>query len=396
MPPSTFSRLGQSNAGANKLQLFKTQVTAEILKTFENEGPLDQFTTVRSITSGKSAIFPYIGNISGAYHTPGNELTGLSQIKAAEKIISVDGQYISHVWINSLDEVMDSYDLRSAYAVELGRALVRSQGYRLGRMLVRAARSTGVLDADSIQGEYKNYGASGEHPGTAADPDLTNWTVFGNAADNRSLSCKSDSASTAAATAAEFLGCIWNAVRILDTKNVPQNDRYIIMRPTEFYLLMNASQVSQGSGLIFNKDIGGTGSYAQATMPTIAGCSVVKTNFLPSTDFTTEAFANINPGQGGTGVSPAGVNNVETYANNNYNGDFSRTMAVVTNKQAVGTVKLLDMVTETEYYSMYQATLLLAKYAQGHGVLRPECACEITLKPAADTTGARDKFLPTA
>ena len=44
---------------------------------------------------------------------------------------------------------------------------------------------------------------------------------------------------------------------------------------------------------------------------------------------------------------------------------------------AVGTVKLLDLATESEYQIERQATLFAAKYAMGHGVLRPECAVEV-------------------
>jgi len=48
----------------------------------------------------------------------------------------------------------------------------------------------------------------------------------------------------------------------------------------------------------------------------------------------------------------------------------------------VGTVKLMDMQTEmsgSDYGLMYQGTLMVAKYALGHGILRPECAATIKL-----------------
>ena len=49
-------------------------------------------------------------------------------------------------------------------------------------------------------------------------------------------------------------------------------------------------------------------------------------------------------------------------------------------KEAIGTVKLLDLATESEYQIERQGTLFVAKYAMGHGVLRPECA--VAVKPA--------------
>jgi hypothetical protein len=62
---------------------------------------------------------------------------------------------------------------------------------------------------------------------------------------------------------------------------------------------------------------------------------------------------------------------------NTYNADFSKTAALVMTKSAVGTVKLLDLATEMGYDMRRQGTLLIAKYAIGHGILRPECSVEL-------------------
>jgi hypothetical protein len=46
-------------------------------------------------------------------------------------------------------------------------------------------------------------------------------------------------------------------------------------------------------------------------------------------------------------------------------------------RASVGTVKLLDLAVESDYLIQQQGTLVVAKYAMGHGILRPECAVEI-------------------
>ena len=46
-------------------------------------------------------------------------------------------------------------------------------------------------------------------------------------------------------------------------------------------------------------------------------------------------------------------------------------------KSAIGTVKLLDLAVESEYSMSKQSHLMLAKYAMGHGILRPEAAVSI-------------------
>ena len=71
-----------------------------------------------------------------------------------------------------------------------------------------------------------------------------------------------------------------------------------------------------------------------------------------------------------------------TGESNAYNGDDSKTIGLVFHKSAVGTVKLMDMTTEisgSDYGIMYQGTLMVAKYALGHGILRPEAAATIKL-----------------
>jgi hypothetical protein len=52
-------------------------------------------------------------------------------------------------------------------------------------------------------------------------------------------------------------------------------------------------------------------------------------------------------------------------------------VGLVMHQSAVGTVKLMDLGMESEYQVSRQGTLMVAKYAVGHGVLRPEAAIEI-------------------
>jgi len=69
-----------------------------------------------------------------------------------------------------------------------------------------------------------------------------------------------------------------------------------------------------------------------------------------------------------------------TGENNTYAGNFSTTTGLVFHREAIGTVKLMDLAVEqtsNDYNIMYQGTLIAAKYLMGHGILRPECAVEI-------------------
>ena len=84
---------------------------------------------------------------------------------------------------------------------------------------------------------------------------------------------------------------------------------------------------------------------------------IVKTNHLPNTDVTTGTLL------AGTG--------------DKYLGNFTTTVALALQKSALGTVRLLDLALESEYDIRRQGTLMVAKYAVGHGVLAPQAAIEI-------------------
>jgi len=57
--------------------------------------------------------------------------------------------------------------------------------------------------------------------------------------------------------------------------------------------------------------------------------------------------------------------------------DLSNYVCLVAHPSATGTVKLMDLASEMEYDMRRQGTLMVSKYAMGHGVLRPEAAVGI-------------------
>jgi len=137
---------------------------------------------------------------------------------------------------------------------------------------------------------------------------------------------------------------LFDAQQTLDEKNVPDNDRNAFFLPAQYYLL--AQNLS-----VINQWYDGKGSISEGTVLKIAGLPIVKTNAIPQTNVTTGPDA--------------------------YKGDFSNTVGLVAHKGSVGTVKLLDMSSEMEYDIRRQGTLMVSKYAVGHGILRPEAAVEL-------------------
>jgi hypothetical protein len=148
----------------------------------------------------------------------------------------------------------------------------------------------------------------------------------------------------AATNADSFVASLFDAAQNFDEKNIPEENRYCFLKPSLYNKLV------QNTDLI-NTLWGGSGSLAKGKVYEIAGFELVKTNNFPST--------NVNSG-------PTA-----------YQGNFTTSVALCMTPEAVGTVKLIDIVTEMEYDMRRQGTLVLAKYAMGHGILRPECAVEI-------------------
>ena len=311
MANATVSRLGQVNASGDANALFLKVFSGEVLATFQRENQMLGMTSVRQISSGKSAQFPVIGTTSSGYHTPGNEITG-SSIKHAEKTINIDDLLISSAFMSNLDEAKNHYDVRSIYTAEMGRALANTVDQNLLQLAVLGARGSATIT-----------GGNGGKVVTDADADTN---------------------------ADSLIASIFECAQALDEKDVPSTDRFCIVKPAVYYKLVQNDK-------ILNRDFGGqNGVFSDGTVIKVAGINIVKANTAVS------AFVNASQVTG---------------TNNTYHGNFSTTVATVFHKSAIGTVKLMDLGMESEYDIRRQGNLMVAKMALGHGILRPESACEI-------------------
>lgn len=357
------SGLGQVNSSGDRKALFQKIFTTEVLATFDADNPFMDLHRVRTISSGKSADFPFLGNIGATYHIPGAELAG-GKINHANTVISVDNLLIAQASIANIEEAMNHYDVRQPYSTELGRALKREFASKLARLFCRAARSVGPLASTW----YPNRGSSG------ALTSSTAYGINGQPAPPGAAGAKdTDLVKTNGATAAaELLAGINTALLRLDQKNVPEDGRFIMLAPAQYWLIMGQAGSLNATSSVMNADIGGSGSLSSGTWPTYMGARLIKTNYMPQLQYSRDA--------NGMPTGTQGLITSDSTGNTggmNYNGDFRTTLAIVGQKEALGTVKLLDLATEMSYEPRLQATLMLAKYAMGHGILRPECVCEI-------------------
>ena len=324
MANATVSRLGLvNNTGTSFDALFLKVFSGEVLTAFARNNIFnEQLHSVRTITSGKSAQFPVLGTATAAYHTVGTPLVGANQIKANEKIITIDDLLIAQSFIANIDELKNHYDVRATYADELGKALAKTYDENVAKQIANASRASSTLS-----------GGNGGIVLTLASGNTTSSAVSGD----------------------EIAAAIYDIAQTMDERDIPPTDRFCVLPPAEYYKL--AESATRTVDTDFNPQ--GNGSFASGKVQQVAGIPIMMSNNVPQ--------SNRSAASG---------------ENNAYNGDDSKTIGLVFHKSAVGTVKLMDMTTEisgSDYGIMYQGTLMVAKYALGHGILRPECAATIKL-----------------
>lgn len=319
----TPSRIGVTDATtdgswAQDNALFLKVFGGEVMTAFDESNVMKDLHLSRTIKHGKSAQFPATWKTDAGYHTPGAKLLGSQSVSHNERIIYIDDVLVSDVFIAEIDELKNHYDIRSEYSKQMGAALGRAFDKRALQAAVLASRATATV--------------SGGYGGALI----------------KNTSMATDAAVLAAA--------LYSSAQTWDEKDVPDDgQRVVVVKPAQYYLLLGVDK-------LLNQDYGqANGDYAKGKIETAAGISIVKSNNVPSTNIA---------------AATAGENNT-------YHGDFSDTVAIAFHKSAIGTVKLMDLATsmtdpDGDFYTQYLGTLLVAKYALGTGILRPESAIEIS------------------
>ena len=413
---SAIHRSGVNNAGADARALFLKLYAGEVLTAFQSKNIMMPLHRVRTISKGKSAQFPMTGKYRDAsYHTPGAEIVP-SASKQGERLVSVDDLLVNAQFVPNIDEAMSHYDIRSIYTQEAGFGLGKVADQNILRLGIKAALCENATLAAKTTGApmIQDYAAFD-------DEDFSGNVVVGGD-ETTTSSIASDIRDPK-----KIAQAIMDAKRILTNKNVP-GDPFIVMSNDMYYDMFKISGTSNLNDLaIFNRDIGGSGSVATGQVPTILGMPVYVSNHFGSysntagttwtsdlwtqastsaTDATRMAVHETSPnpawgdhqplaasvGSGRTTQYDVGYDTTsaiwDTHVTNTgstgssaaarktaYISDVAlRVRALVMTKDAVATVKLMDLSVESEYQINRQGTLMVSKYAMGHNVLRPACA----------------------
>ncbi len=353
--PASRAGLDQNNSGAGVDSLFLKVFSGEILTAFETSTVMKELHTIRTIGSGKSASFPVTGVADSSYHTVGqsiveNGTSYLSDIAKTEKQIFIDDMLVSSTFLANVDELKNHYDIRSIYAAELGKALAKR------------------FDIATMKTLYAATGASANLSGQSAGSRITGADLD---------------------TTAEIIDALFAVATQLDDNDAPSEGRFAILTPKTYYQLLTSDNNAINHAI--SSEYGNGGNVATGTVPMVAGIRLIKSNHLKDIaelgDLSSAANTVVDS-------EDAVKNDVAGSAGVGYNSDFSKLKdagsdasatsddsygILAGTKEAIGTVKLLDLATESEYQIERQGTLFVAKYMMGHGVLRPECSVAVTV-----------------
>lgn len=142
-----------------------------------------------------------------------------------------------------------------------------------------------------------------------------------------------------------MISAMFDAATHIKENDIGGGEMRAMWRPKQYFLLTQSTRLDTG--------VAGSGSanITEGSIKRVAGFNIDWTNHIPS--------ANITSG------------------NTKYRGDFSETIASVSNSMAVGTLNRRGMKVNWVDQPERLGSLLLASRACGHGILRQECAVEI-------------------
>lgn len=316
------SNPGQKLSAGERDALFMKVFSGEVLTAFARNTVMMSRHQVRTIDHGKSASFAVMGRTRAKYLAPGNSLDDQrKKFEHSEKVIAIDGLLTADCLITDIDDAMNHYDVRVEYSRQLGEALAQSADCAIINELANMAAKDAAEAKENI-------------PDNGAGVDKVQGT--GKAFEFETGLATSQSADYGNKIIEGLL-----AARAAFTKNyVPMGDRYCLLTPEGYSALIKALMPDSANyQALFDPNSG--------KLQTICGFEVIEVPHL------------LNDGVDGKHE----LNTKFTAAN---------LQGIVFHRSAVGTVKLKDLAMERARRAEYQADQIIAKYAMGHGGLRPE------------------------
>lgn len=319
---------GKGAASVDKLDLFLKVFGGEVITAFTRRSVTMDKHMVRTIQNGKSAQFPVMGRTSAKYLKQGDSLDDQrSEIKHTEKVIVIDGLLTADVLIYDIEDALNHYDVRAEYSAQLGESL--------------AIAADGAVLAE--MGKLCNLPAASDE----------NIAGLGKAIIIDAVPVANDAAKTGIAIIAGL-----TLARAGLTQNyVPSGDRTFYTTPANYSAILAAMMPNAANyAALIDPETG--------NIRNVMGFEVVEVPHLTAGGGKGTTLAGLVDT---AHVLPATATAVLPVAVDSLVGLFNH-------RSAVATLKLKDMSLERARRPEYQADQIIARYAMGHGGLRPE-AC---------------------
>ena len=306
---------------------FLTVYGGEVVLAYNEASKLKDRLMNRTITSGKSASFPTYAVETAKMHTPGEDIlsspTGdnASAATSGEKTIVIDKLIYAAQLVDDLDEMKAHYDIRGSLAKQSGAALAIQHDAFLLAAMAKTCTTTETLAAAA---------------------------AF--------------SATAQFATDAELLTTIENCATKFDNLAVPADERCLVLRPYEFYQLLNTDAA-------LGRDFNSSGDRAKGQQSfNYLGFDIISMKTMA--DYAGKNVA----AQKATGA-PLDFGGVDPTTDHSFDG--SLWWATAFHKGTAGTVTLKGVTAEANYIPERNATLLNTKMAIGVDSIRPDGCIKI-------------------
>lgn len=318
---NTISNPGQNLSAGERDALFMKMFAGEVLTAFARTSVMMDKHMVRTIPHGKSAAFPVMGRTHAKYLTPGNSLDDQrKKMENTEKVIVIDGLLTADCLITDIDDAMNHFDVRTEYSRQLGEALAQAADCAVINELANMCKKK----SGNVMDENIPDNSTLENPGTgkafeyATGMDAATSVDYGNA----------------------LLQGLIDARAHMSNNWVPQGDRYFLVDPEGYSAIIRALMPDAANyQALFDPTSG--------KLMTVCGFQIIETPNLH------------NEGVDGKHTIDGQITT-------------AKLQGIVFHRSAVGTVKLNDLAMERARRAEYQADQIIAKYAMGHGGLRPE------------------------
>lgn len=319
---------GKGVSSTDKTGMFLKVFAGEVLTAFTRTTKTMTRHIVRTISSGKAAQFPVLGRTSAAYLYTGESLDDKRKgIKHTEKTIAIDGLLTTDVVIYDIEDAMNHYDVRAEYTKQLGEALaIAADGAVLGEMV----KLCNLPD-----------NANENITGLGKPTVLTIAQIADQAAKGK-----------------ELIKSLTKARAALTNNQVPASDRYFYTTPDNYSAILAALMPNEANyAALIDPETG--------NIKNVMGFEVIEVPHLVI---------------GGAGDNRVDDGEVPTNQRHSIpettGGDIkvakSNLEGIIQHRTAVGTVKLKDLSLERARRAEYQGDEIIARYAMGHGGLRPE------------------------